>query len=186
MPTKPYLETAKQEFTKAKDHLQHEYSKLQIGRASAALVEEVMVTAYGTDQPLKSLASISVPDPKTLQIQPWDKGVLNQIDAAIQKSGLNLTPVNDGVVVRINIPPLTEERRSDLSKIVHKLAEDARIAVRNARQTAHEAFKKLEGDKEISEDDFHLANKHLQEAVDEANKEIEDLAKAKEQDIMTV
>lgn len=186
MPTSPYLETAKQEFSKAADHLQHEYSKLQIGRASAALIEEVKVTAYGTDQPLKALASISVPDPRTLQIQPWDKGVLNQIEAAILQSGINLMPVNDGIVVRINIPPLTEERRAELAKMVHKFAEDARISIRTARQTAHEAFKKLETDKEISEDDFHLANKHLQEAVDSANKKIEELAKAKEQDIMTV
>jgi ribosome recycling factor len=186
MPTTPYLEAAKQEFTKAKDHLQHEYSKLQIGRASAALIEEVKVTAYGTDQPLKSVASISVPDPRTLQIQPWDKGVLNQIESAIQQAGLNLMPVNDGVVVRINIPPLTEERRADLAKIVHKLAEDARISVRTGRQTAHEAFKKLESDKAISEDDLHLSNKHLQDAVDAANKEIEEHAKKKEQDIMTV
>jgi len=186
MPTKPYLEAAKQEFTKAIEHLQHEYSKLQIGRASAALIEEVKVTAYGTDQPLKAVASISVPDPKTLQIQPWDKGVLNQIEVAIQQAGLNLMPVNDGVVIRINIPPLTEERRAELAKVVHKLAEDARISVRTARQTAHESFKKLENDKEISEDDFHLANKQLQEAVDNVNKEIEELAKSKEQDIMTI
>lgn len=186
MPTKPHLEAAKEEFKKAVDHLHHEYSKLQIGRASAALIEEVKVTAYGTDQPLKSLASISIPDPKTIQIQPWDKGVLNQIEVAIQQAGLNLTPVNDGVVVRITIPPLTEERRADLTKVVHKLAEDARISVRNARQTAHEAFKQLETDKEIGEDDSHLANKHLQEAVDAVNKEIEEVAKEKEQDIMTV
>jgi len=186
MPTKPYLETAKQEFDKAKERLHHEYTKLQIGRANAALIEEVKVTAYGTDQPLKSVASVSVPDPRTLQIQPWDKGILNQIEVAIQQAGLNLNPVNDGVVVRIIIPPLTEERRAELAKVVYKLAEDARISVRNARQVAHEAFKKLENDKAISEDDFHLANKHLQEAVGSINEELEDVAKKKEQDIMTV
>ncbi|MCD6109939.1 ribosome recycling factor [bacterium] len=186
MPTKPYLETAKQEFEKTKERLIHEYTKLQIGRASATLIEEIKVTAYGTDQPLKSLATISIPDSRTLQIQPWDKGILNQIEVAIQQAGLNLTPVNDGVVVRITIPPLTEERRAELSKVVYKLAEDARIGIRNARQVAHEAFKKLEADKEISEDDFHLSNKHLQEVVDKVNEEIEELAKKKEKDIMTV
>ena len=186
MPTKLFLETAKTEFKKAGDHLHDEYSKLQIGRASAALVEEVKVEAYGTESPLKGIASISCPDPRTIQIQPWDKGNLNQIDAAIQNAGLNLTPTNDGNVVRINIPPLTEERRAELTKLVHKLAEDARISVRNARQVAHEGFKNLESNKEISEDDFHLANKQLQDEVDKSNKEVEELAKAKEKDIMTV
>jgi len=186
MPTTPFLNTAKDEFNKAMSHLKDEYAKLQIGRASSVLIEDVKVEAYGTTQPIKALANISVPDPKTIQIQPWDKGTLNQIDVAIQNAGLNLTPVNDGNVVRINIPPLTEERRADLTKLVHKLAEDCRISIRNARQTAHEAFKKLETDKEISEDDFHLSNKHLQEEVDKSNKEVEELAKAKEQDIMTV
>jgi len=186
MPTKSHLEAAKQEFGKAAEHLKHEYTKLQVGRASAALIEEIKVTAYGIEQPLKALASISVPDPRTLQIQPWDRGVLNQIDVAIKQSGLNLMPVNDGVVVRINIPPLTEERRADLAKIVNKLAEDARISIRSARQVAHEVFKKLEADKAISEDDLRLANKHLQDAVDAANKEVEELSKSKEQEIMTI
>lgn len=186
MPTQPHLDAAKLEFQKAKDHLKVEYSKLQVGRASSALIEDVKVDAYGTQQPLKSCASISVPDPKTLQIQPWDKGILNQIYVAIQNAGLNLNPVNDGNFVRINIPPLTEERRTELTKHVHKLAEDARISIRNARQAAHEAFKKLEADKAISEDDFHRSNKLLQDEVDKANKEVEEIADAKEKDIMTV
>jgi len=186
MPTKPLIESAKSEFVKAEAHLKVEYSKLQIGRASSALIEDVQVEAYGTKQPLKSCASISVPDPKTIQIQPWDKGILNQIDVAIQNAGLNLNPVNDGNFVRINIPPLTEERRTDLSKHVHKLAEDAKISIRTARQVAHEGIKKLETDKAISEDDMHHSNKLLQEEVDKGNKVIEELAKAKETDIMTV
>ncbi len=186
MLTKPYLEEAKNEFAKAIDHLKAEYTKLQLGRATSSLVEDVKVEAYGTTQPLKALANISIPDPKTIQIQPWDKGVLNQIEVGIQNAGLNLNPVNDGNFIRINIPPLTEERRSELTKHVHKLAEDARISIRNARQTAHEAFKKLEADKEISEDEMHNANKMLQDEVDKANNEIEELAKQKEQDIMTV
>lgn len=182
----PHLNTAKDEFAKAIEYLKAEYAKLQLGRASSALIEDVKVEAYGTEQPLKALANISIPDPRTIQIQPWDKGVLNQIDVAIQSAGLNLTPVNDGNFIRINIPPLTEERRAELTKLVHKLAEDCRISIRNARQTAHEAFKKLETDKEISEDDMHHSNKLLQDEVDKANKEIEELAKIKEQDIMTV
>lgn len=186
MPTQPYLDTAKKDFEKAVDHLKNEFTKLQIGRANATLVEDVKVEAYGTTQPLKAIASISIPDPKTIQIQPWDKSNLNQIESAILTSGLNLTPINDGNVVRINIPPLTEDRRSELTKLVHQLAEEARISIRNARQTAHEAFKKLETDKEISEDDFHRANKVLQDIVDKTNEQIEELAKVKEKDIMTV
>ncbi len=186
MPTTPYLNAAKEEFTKSIEHLKNDFSKLQLGRASSALIEDVKVEAYGTTQPLKALANISIPDPRTIQIQPWDKGVLNQIDVGIQNAGLNLNPVNDGNFIRINIPPLTEERRAELTKHVHKLAEDCRISVRNARQVAHEAFKKLETDKTISEDDMHIANKLLQDEVDKANKQIEELAKQKEQDIMTV
>lgn len=186
MPTKQYLESAKNDFEKTIQHLKDEYSKLQIGRANASLVEDLMVEAYGTKQPLKAVASISIPDPKSIVLQPWDKGNLSNIETAVLESGLNLTPVNDGNVVRINIPQLTEERREELKKLVSKLAEDARISVRNTRQEAHEAFKKLENDKEIGEDEFHRANKLLQEAVDEANEKIEEIANSKEKDIMTV
>lgn len=186
MPTKPHLEAAKKDFKKAIDHLLDEYAKLQIGRASTALVEGLMIDVYGTQQPLKAIASLSCPDPRTIQIQPWDKGNLVQIESAIQTSGLNLTPNNDGIVIRINIPSLTEERRTELTKIVHKLAEDARISVRHARQAAHDSFKKQEEDKEISEDDRFRAEKLLQEDVDAANKEIEEHAKKKEEDIMTI
>lgn len=186
MPTRPYIEAAKNDFKKAIDHLLNEFAKLQIGRASAALVEDVTVDVYGSKQPLKAVATISIPEPRTIQIQAWDKGNLAQVEAAILNSGLNLTPNNDGNVVRINIPMLTEERRAELTKLVHKFAEDARISVRSARQTAHDAFKKLEGDKSIGEDDRFHANKLLQVEVDKANKEIEDHSKKKESDIMTV
>jgi len=186
MPTQPAIEAAKAEFKKTLDHLKDGYSKLQIGRASVTLVEDIKVEAYDTLQPLKAVASVSCPDAKTIQIQPWDKSNLSHIETAIKISGLNFNPINDGTYVRISIPALTEERRADLTKIVHKMAEEARIAVRAARQTAHEAFKKLESDKKISEDDNHGADKKLQEEVDKINKEIEDLSKAKEQDIMKV
>lgn len=186
MPTQQYYQAAKAEFLKASDHLQVEYSKFQIGRANSGLIEDLKVESYGVQQPLKAVASISCPDPRTIQIQPWDRGNLKAIETAIQISGLNLAPINDGTCVRINIPPLTEDRRKDLTKLVHKLAEDARISIRNARQTAHDGFKKSNNDKEISEDEMHVANKKLQDEVDNVNKEIEALAKAKDQDIMTV
>jgi len=186
MPTQPYLDTAKNEFRKTVDHLKNEFSRLQIGRATSALVEDIKVEAYEILQPLKAVASISCPDAKTIQIQPWDRANLSHIETAIRISGLNLNPVNDGTYVRINIPALTEERRAELTKVVHKMAEEARISVRTTRQDAHEAFKKLEADKKIGEDDSHLAGKKLQDEVDKINKEIEDLAKAKEDEVMKI
>ena len=186
MVTDPGFEKAKSEFKKALEHLRTELSRLQIGRASATLVEDIKVEAYGTLQPLKAVATVSCPDARTIQIQPWDKANLSHIETAIKVSGLNFNPINDGTYVRIGIPPLTEERRTDLTKIVHKMAEEARISVRAARQESHEIFKTLENDKKISEDEKELADKNLQTEVDKANKNIEEVAKAKEADIMKV
>ncbi len=174
------------EMKKIIDHLKTEYSHLQIGRASASLVEGVMVEAYGSMQSLKGLAHISVPDAKTIQIQPWDKGVLQAIEKGIMMANLGLNPSNDGIVVRINIPPLTEERRRDLTKVVHKLAEDARISVRHARQGVMDKIKGQEKAKEISEDMAKGLEKKLQDKVDAVNQEIETLAKGKEADVMKV
>lgn len=174
------------EFQKVENHLQEEYSRLQVGRANPSLVEGVMVEVYGSMQPLKAVAGISIPDARTIQIQPWDRGSLAPIEKAILASNLGLNPVNDGIVVRINIPQLTEERRKDLVKVVHKLAEEARISIRNYRQDAHSEFKKLRADSAITEDDQKLGEKLLQEKVDKANENIEHAAKAKEQDVMTI
>lgn len=174
------------EMKKILDHLKSEFSHLQIGRASASLVETVMVEAYGQNQPLKALAHISVPDAKTLQIQPWDKGTLQAIEKGIQMANLGLTPSNDGIVIRISIPALTEERRRDLTKVVNKLAEDARISVRHARQTVMDKIKAQEKSKEISEDMAKGLEKKLQVGVDAMNKEIESCSKNKEADIMKV
>ncbi|MBD3330023.1 ribosome recycling factor [Candidatus Peregrinibacteria bacterium] len=174
------------EFKKAIDHLKSEFARLQVGRASSLLVENIPVDVYGVSQPIKAIASISVPDPKTIQIQPWDKNNLAPIEKAIVGIGTGLNPVNDGVLVRISIPPLTEERRTELSKHVGKLSEEAKITVRQARQDAHNEIKDLKTRGEITEDDMHSGNKKLQERVDEANAEIDDLTKQKEQDVMTV
>lgn len=180
------LQQAEADFQKALEHVKTEYSRLQIGRANASLVENIMVDAYGVKQPMKAVGHVSVPDAKTLQIQPWDKSLLQPIEKAIQVSGLNLTPNNDGIVIRINIPPLTEERRRDLTKLVHKLAEDERITVRHVRQQYMDTFKTMEKNKEITEDETKSLEKRLQEKVDIINKEIETAAKAKEKDILTV
>src|SRR6185369_11584104 len=141
-----------------------------IGRASASLVENIMAEAYGSHQPLKGLAHISLPDAKTIQIQPWDKSTLKPIETAIQMANLGLTPNNDGIVIRINIPALTEERRRDLTKVVNKLAEDARISIRHSRQTLMDKIKGQEKNKEISEDMAKGLEKKLQEKVDAMNK----------------
>lgn len=181
-----YIALGEAEMKKVVDHLKTEYSHLQIGRASAALVEGVMVEAYGSNQPLKALAHISVPDAKTIQIQPWDKSTFAAIERGIMMANLGLTPNNDGIVIRINIPPLTEERRRDLTKVVHKLAEDARISVRHARQTMMDKIKGQEKSKEISEDIAKGLEKKLQERVDAVNQDVEMLAKGKEADVMKV
>jgi len=180
------VQVAQTDLTKVVDHLKGEYSRLQIGRASAALVEGLMVEAYGSKQPLKAVASISVPDARTVQIQPWDKSQLSAIEKAVQQSDLNLNPVNDGAFIRLNLPPLTEERRKDLSKVVNRLAEESRISVRNVRQKAHDKIKELEKNKELTEDQVKSFQKKLQDKVDATNLEIEKISKGKENDVMTV
>ncbi len=145
-----------------------------------------MVEAYGSQQPIKNMASINVPEARSLSIQPWDKSVLGAIEKAILASGLGLNPINNGAALLINIPSLTEERRKELVKIVNKLAEEARISIRGARQTAHDKFKTLKQEKKITEDEATGAEKKLQERVDEYNKKVADLAKAKEEAVMTV
>ena len=180
------LNLASQEFEKAVNHLKEEFNRLQLGRANPAMVENVHVEIYGAVQPLKAVASISVPEPRTLVIAPWDRSSLAAIEKGIVGSGLGLNPVNYGIVVRINIPPLTEERRRDLTKVVKKLAEEARIGVRTARHDAHDALKDLESKSEITEDDLRGSVKKLQDKVDAMNAKIDELTKQKEQDIMTV
>ncbi|MBT4917635.1 ribosome recycling factor [Candidatus Peregrinibacteria bacterium] len=186
MSVQDAISKAQQEFDKALSHLGDEFGRLQVGRANSSLVENVNIDVYGAIQPLKAVASISIPEPRTIQIQPWDKGNLAAIEKAIVGIGTGLNPINDGNFVRINIPPLTEDRRKELSKHVHKLAEDARIAVRNSRQEAHNHFKQLKTDNDITEDDLRDADKSLQEKVDDINKKIDEVAKGKEQDVMTV
>lgn len=186
MSVEQAISKATEDFKKASTHLLDEFSRLQVGRASASLVENIPVDMYGNTQPIKAVASISIPEPRSIMIQPWDKSALAAIEKGIVGVGTGLNPVNDGICVRINIPHLTEERRVQLTKHVKKLAEEAKIAVRNARQDAHNAFKQLKNNNEITEDDLRDADKKLQSKVDDANAEIDKLAKAKEEDVMTV
>ena len=182
----PLVTQANQDFAKISAHLQEEFSKLQIGRASSSLVENIMVEAYGVMQAVKSIASVSVPDGRTVMIQPWDKSMLAGIEKAIQVSDLNLNPVNNGIAIILNIPPLTEERRRDLVKVLGRLVEETRIAVRNIRHEAMAVFKRMEHEGDMTEDDRKGSENALQEGVDKTNKEIDELARKKEETIMTL
>ncbi len=170
----------------ALDHLHQEFAKVQTGRASAALVEDIQVDSYGAKMPLKGVATITIPEPKQIAIQPFNKDQLTNIEKAVIEADIGLVPQNDGNFIRLNIPPLTEERRRDLVKMVHQFAEDARISVRNARHEALNTFKQMEKDKEMSEDELRGKEKAVQEKVDEFNKMVEEAAKKKETDIMTI
>ena len=162
-------------------YLHGEYGKLQTGRANASLVEHMMIEAYGQKMDLRSVAGISIQDAKTIVIQPWDRGTLQPIEKAIQQSDIGINPVNDGIAIRINLPPMTEERREQLKKIVQKLAEEARISVRQARQKAHDTIKQ-----DANETEREGLQHQLQREVDAVNEEIDEIRKKKEEEIMTV
>ncbi len=182
----PLIQKIQQDLQKSLEHLNDEYSKLQIGRASASLVEHLMVEAYGMVQPIKAVASVMVPDGRTVQIQPWDRAVLSSVEKAIRESDLNLNPTNNGLAIILNIPPLTEERRRDLVKVVGRLAEESKIAVRNLRHDALAQFKRMSHEGDMTEDELSKAEKDLQMAVDKINLDIEAAAKKKEESIMTI
>ncbi|WP_462326943.1 ribosome recycling factor [Desulfobaculum sp.] len=169
---------------KALVSLERDFAKLRTGRASTALVEDVMVDYYGTPTPLKQLASIAVPDSRSITIQPWDRGAFAPAEKAIISSDLGLNPVNDGKLLRINIPPLTEERRKDLVKLAKKYSEDCKIAIRNVRRDANESLKKLEKDKDISEDDQRRGQEEIQKITNAMVEEADKLLKAKDAEIM--
>lgn len=179
----PAIAQLQQHLKKTIDHLKAEYGRLQTGRASAAVVEHVQVDAYGQLQPLKAIAGISIGDARTIIVQPWDRSVIGNIEKALQQANLGTNPVNDGTVLRIILPQMTEERRKQLSKAVHALAEEARIAVRKQRQEVHTNVKK---DQSRSEDEHFRIEKQAQELVDKTNAEITELGKRKEQEVMTV
>ena len=180
------ISSTKQKMTNAVSHLRSNFATLQAGRASAALVEDLMIASYGTKTPLKGLATISTPDSATLSIQPWDRKILGDIEKAINESGLGLNAQNDGIVIRIIIAKPTEEKRKELVKLVNTYAEEARISVRTARQETHNKAKSLKETGDMTEDDFFRTDKELQRSVDEFNAEIEKLATQKEHEIMTV
>ncbi|OGI16296.1 MAG: ribosome recycling factor [Candidatus Moranbacteria bacterium RBG_19FT_COMBO_42_6] len=183
---KTAIESKKPEFEKALEYFKEELNQLRTGRASGALVENLTVDYYGAKSPLKQVASISIPEPRTIVISPWDKGSLVNIEAAIRESQLNLNPVNDGQVIRINIPALNEERRKELVKVLNQKTEEAKVSVRRIREEIWNEIQQLEKDGKMGEDEKFIGKDKLQEAVDSYNKMIEEVREKKEKDIMTV
>lgn len=172
--------------SKSIESLKDDFKRIRSGRASAGLVEGLMVDYYGNKTPLRQLAGISVPEPRLIVIQPWDKGSLSEIEKAFHKSDLMLTPNNDGKVIRINIPPLTEERRKELVKVARGKAEDARIAVRNIRRDGNEAVKQAEKEGHVSEDESKKTIDDIQKITDEFIEQVNTLLEQKEAEIMEV
>ena len=175
---------AKDRMGKALKALEGNFSRVRTGRASLSLLDGVRVDYYGSTMPLNQVASLSVPEPRTIIISPWDAKVIGEIERALQKSELGLTPMNDGKVVRINIPALTEERRKELVKVVRKMAEESRVAMRNIRRDANELLKDLKKDKEISEDDMFRAQEDVQKLTDDYIKRVDATLAAKEKEIL--
>ncbi len=164
--------------------LKKEFNRIRTGRATTALLDGIKVECYETRMPLDQVATISVPDSRLITIQPWDQSIIGNIEKCILKSELGLTPMNDGKIIRISIPPLTEERRKELAKLAKKMAEESRISIRNHRREANEIFKELKNEKEISEDEFHRCQDDVQKITDEFIKKIDEVTAQKQKEIM--
>ncbi len=165
---------------------QRDMAGLRAGRANPSLLDRIEVDYYGTQTPLNQLAGISAPEPRLLVIQPWDKNAMSEIEKAILKSDLGLTPNNDGSVIRLAIPQLTEERRKELVKFVRKKSEESKVSIRNIRRDANESVKNLEKSSEISEDEYRRAQDSIQELTDEKINKIDEIIETKEKEIMEV
>jgi ribosome recycling factor len=183
---KPVLSKYKDRMDKAVAALKDEFGSLRTGRASASLLDQVHVDAYGASMPLNQVAAISVPEPRSISVSVWDRGLVVSVEKAIRSAGLGLNPVVDGQNLRIPIPPLTEERRKELAKVAAKYAEQQRVAVRNIRRDANDDLKKAEKDHVINQDEHKRLEGEVQKLTDEAIKRIDEALKAKEQEIMHV
>ncbi len=177
---------AQTRMTKSVDALRHELTLLRTGRATTALVDHIKVNYYGSDMPMSQVATIAVADARSLTITPWEKGMVAAVEKAILASNLGFTPNTAGQVIRINLPPLTEERRKELSKHVHHEGENAKVAVRNVRRDAIQHVKELLKDKHVSEDEVRRAEEEIQKLTDKFVKDIDEAVKAKEQELLAV
>jgi ribosome recycling factor len=178
-----YQET-RESMKKSIDALKHDFKKIRTGRASLSIMDDIRVDYYGTLTPLNQMASLSVPESRLITIQPWDVSVIKDVEKAILKSDLGLTPSNDGKVIRISIPPLTEERRKQLVRMIYKKSEEYKISIRNVRRDANELLKSLKKDGDISEDDAFKGQDRIQNITDEYIKIVDDVCKEKEKEIL--
>ena len=181
-----FLADAKRRMDKSIEATHHEFNSIRTGRASPALLDRITIDYYGTPTPLKSLASISAPEARLLVVQPFDPGSIRNIERAVQESDLGLTPSNDGKIVRLPIPALTEERRKDLVKVVRRVAEDGKVAIRNVRRDIMQHLKELVVNGDVGDDEERRAEQQVQKITDEHTKSIDDLLKVKEAEIMEV
>ncbi len=177
---------AQDRMQKTLENLEQEYRRLRTGRASVSLVDGIRVEYYGTATPLSQLATLTVPEPRTIMIQPWDQSVIGDVEKAILKSELGLNPHNDGKIIRISIPPLTQERRKELVKVIKKKAEETKVAMRNVRRDANEMLKDLRKEKTISEDEQFKGQDETQKITDEFIKKVDGVYAAKEKEILEI
>jgi len=181
-----FLADAKRRMDKSIEATHHEFNSIRTGRASPALLDRITIDYYGTPTPLKSLASIGAPESRLLTVQPFDPGSMRSIERAIQESDLGLTPSNDGKIIRLPIPTLTEERRKDLVKVVRRVAEDGKVAIRNVRRDVMQHLRELVTNGDVGDDEERRAEQQVQKVTDDHTKSIDDLLKAKEAEIMEV
>jgi ribosome recycling factor len=174
----------REKMEKTGEVLNQEYKKMRTGRASPSIIEGIKVECYGTQMPLNQIASLSSPESRLLIVQPWDQSIIGNIEKSILKSGLGLTPMNDGKLIRISIPPLTEERRKELAKTAKKMAEDSKIIIRNHRREANEMLKELKNEGEISEDEMYAYQEKVQKSTDEFIAKVDEIRTQKETEIL--
>ncbi len=180
------IESLKSDMEKVISQLSREYDRVRTGRATTALLEGIRVDYYGSSMPINQVANISIPEPRLLTIQPWDKGVMGEIEKAVLRSELGLTPMNDGKVIRIAIPPLTEERRKELVKVVRKMAEERKVDLRNHRREANESLKELKKEKLITEDEMFRHQEEVQKITDSYVEKVDALLRNKEKEILEI
>lgn len=184
--TKDIVSKARSAMDKAIESLKKDFTKVRTGRASVSLLDDVRVDYYGTPTPLSQLGTLAVPEPRLITIQPWEKKLLPEIEKAIFKADLGLTPNSDGQLIRMAIPPLTEDRRKEMVKMLKRMAEEAKVAVRNIRRDANDAVKKLAKDKEISEDDAKRVEKEIQDLTDKFVARADEVVAVKEKEVMEI
>jgi ribosome recycling factor len=184
--TKTVISTMSDHMDKTVDSLRKEFQKVRTGRASTSLLEEIRVDYYGTPTPINQLATLAVPEPRTITLQPWEGKIIPLIEKAILNANLGVTPSNDGRLIRLNLPPLTEERRKDIVKQLRKTAEDAKVAVRNIRRDSIDELKKMEKDKKVTEDELKRGEKEVQDVTNSHVAKIDEVLAHKEKEVMEV